>query len=56
MPETAAFRGWKAQDAIEWFHGIGRLVHEHFKLEALAGVSRGSSGTYGRRMLRIPAG
>ena len=22
MPETAAFRGWKAQDAIEWFHGI----------------------------------
>jgi putative tryptophan/tyrosine transport system substrate-binding protein len=23
MPETAAFRGWKAQDAIEWFHGIG---------------------------------
>ena len=25
MPETAAFRGWKAQDAIEWFHGIGRL-------------------------------
>ena len=27
MPETAAFRGWKAQDAIEWFHGIGRLVH-----------------------------
>jgi hypothetical protein len=27
MPETAAFRGWKAQDAIEWFHGIGRLVY-----------------------------
>jgi hypothetical protein len=26
MPDTAAFRGWKAQDAIEWFHGIGRLV------------------------------
>jgi hypothetical protein len=26
MPETAAFRGWKAQDAIEWFHGIDRLV------------------------------
>ena len=26
MPVTAAFRGWKAQDAIEWFHGIGRLV------------------------------
>jgi hypothetical protein len=25
MPETAAFRGWKAQDAIEWFHGIDRL-------------------------------
>ena len=25
MPVTAAFRGWKAQDAIEWFHGIGRL-------------------------------
>jgi hypothetical protein len=25
MPETVAFRGWKAQDAIEWFHGIGRL-------------------------------
>jgi putative ABC transport system substrate-binding protein len=24
MPETAAFRGWKAQGAIEWFHGIGR--------------------------------
>jgi hypothetical protein len=26
MSETAAFRGWKAQNAIEWFHGIGRLV------------------------------
>jgi len=26
MPETAAFRAWKAQDAIEWFHGIGRQV------------------------------
>jgi hypothetical protein len=26
MPETAAFRGWKAQDAIEWFHGIDRLA------------------------------
>ena len=26
MPETAAFRGWKVQDAIEWFYGIGRLV------------------------------
>jgi hypothetical protein len=25
MPETAAFRGRKAQDAIEWFNGIGRL-------------------------------
>jgi hypothetical protein len=25
MAETAAFRGRKAQDAIEWFHGIGRL-------------------------------
>jgi hypothetical protein len=25
-PETAAFRGRKAQDAIEWFHGIGRLM------------------------------
>ena len=27
MSETAAFRGWKAQNAIEWFHGIGRLVN-----------------------------
>jgi hypothetical protein len=26
MPVTAAFRGWKAQDVIKWFHGIGRLV------------------------------
>jgi hypothetical protein len=26
MSETAAFRGWKAQNAIERFHGIGRLV------------------------------
>ena len=26
MPETAAFRGWKAQDAIEWFHGVDRRV------------------------------
>jgi hypothetical protein len=26
MPETAAFRERKAQDAIEWFHGIGRLA------------------------------
>ena len=26
MLETAASRGWKAKDAIEWFHGIGRLV------------------------------
>jgi len=26
MPETAAFGEWKAKDAIEWFHGIGRLV------------------------------
>ena len=26
MPVTAAFRGRKAQDAIEWFHGIGRLA------------------------------
>src|SRR5271169_1756475 len=26
MLETAAFRGWKAQDVIEWFHGIGRLA------------------------------
>jgi len=25
MLETAASRGWKAKDAIEWFHGIGRL-------------------------------
>ena len=23
--ETAAFHGWKVKDAIEWFHGIGRL-------------------------------
>ena len=28
MPETAAFLGRKAQDAIEWFHGIGRLVRK----------------------------
>jgi hypothetical protein len=34
MPETAAFREWKAQDAIEWFHGIGRLVDQgHGPLE-----------------------
>jgi hypothetical protein len=27
MPETAAFRGWKAQDAIEWFtQASGRLA------------------------------
>jgi hypothetical protein len=26
MLEAAASRGWKAKDAIEWFHGIGRLV------------------------------
>jgi hypothetical protein len=26
MLETAASRGWKAKDAIEWFHGIDRLV------------------------------
>ena len=26
MLETAASRGWKAKDAIEWFYGIGRLV------------------------------
>jgi hypothetical protein len=25
VSETAAFRGSKAQDATEWFHGIGRL-------------------------------
>ena len=25
MSETAAFRGWKAQHAVERFHGIGRL-------------------------------
>jgi hypothetical protein len=25
MLETAASRGWKAKDAIEWFHGIDRL-------------------------------
>ena len=25
VSETAAFRGWKAQNATEWFHGIGRL-------------------------------
>jgi hypothetical protein len=30
MLETAAFRGWKAKDAIEWFHGIGRLVFANF--------------------------
>jgi hypothetical protein len=30
MSETAAFRGWKAQNAIEWFHGIGRLVEGFF--------------------------
>jgi hypothetical protein len=28
MPETAAFREWKAKDAVEWFHGIGRLEVE----------------------------
>ena len=28
MLETAKSRGWKAKDAIEWFHGIGRLVPE----------------------------
>jgi hypothetical protein len=27
-PKRAAFRGWKVQDAIEWFHGIGRLGGE----------------------------
>jgi Family of unknown function (DUF5681) len=32
MSETAAFRGWKAQNAIEWFHGIGRLVSYYFKV------------------------
>ena len=26
MLETAAFGRWKAKEAIEWFHGIGRLV------------------------------
>ncbi len=25
MLETATSGGWKAKDAIEWFHGIGRL-------------------------------
>jgi hypothetical protein len=25
MSKTAAFHGWKAEDAIEWFLGIGRL-------------------------------
>jgi hypothetical protein len=24
--ETTAFGGWKAKEAIEWLHGIGRLV------------------------------
>ena len=28
MLETAASRGWKAKDAIEWFHGIDPLVEE----------------------------
>jgi hypothetical protein len=26
MLETAAFCGWKIKGAIDWFHGIGRLV------------------------------
>jgi hypothetical protein len=26
MLETTAFGGWKAKEAIEWLHGIGRLV------------------------------
>jgi len=34
MPVTAAFRGWKAQDAIEWFHGIGRLARAFPKFES----------------------
>ena len=36
MPETAAFREWKAKDAIEWFHGIGRLVPLHNGYDSLA--------------------
>jgi hypothetical protein len=36
MLETAAFRGWKAQDVIEWFHGIGRLVPLHSGFDSLS--------------------
>jgi hypothetical protein len=28
MLETTAFGGWKAKEAIEWLHGIGRLVSQ----------------------------
>jgi putative tryptophan/tyrosine transport system substrate-binding protein len=48
MPETAAFRGWKAQDAIEWFHGIGRLVPSLHRLAIMFdGGYRASVGENG---------
>jgi hypothetical protein len=46
MPETAAFRGWKAQDAIEWFHGIGRLGT--WRGRYLVANPCRSTGTFGR--------
>jgi hypothetical protein len=33
----ATFRAWKVQDAIEWFHGIGRLVRYCTPVEPRAG-------------------
>jgi hypothetical protein len=46
MSETAAFRGWKAQGAIEWFLGIARLVSNPFSFRA--------ARTTGRRDDRVP--
>ena len=36
MLETTAFGGWKAKEAIEWLHGIGRLVPDLDKWDAEA--------------------
>jgi len=50
MLETAASRGWKAKDAIEWFHGIGRLGRVLINRPAVSAFGQSRPWSRHRRM------
>jgi hypothetical protein len=56
MPETTAFRGWKAQHAIEWSHGIGGDFIQAFHVECRSSPLNEKKLSFGIPVIRLRVG